>query len=518
MQQGTTEDNRLGDRVTAAANWIVRIIGAVIFLGLTWYSLRYTQYMIVGGDEIAHNVKDSMAGNCLALALGVVLVGTLWFMARQVSVRLQEWVMRAFVAFSMLWTGGWGYWWISVVDRKPEGDQAFVYGAAAYFLKGDFSFLKPGAYCGLCPHQLPLIAMLELLYLVVGLQNYFAYQVLCTLLAAGIVWLGYRILWEMTQNCGAVIMYSIIMTGCLPLIFYTGWVYGDVPSIFFMMLAAWALPRYERTGRVRWLAALVLATTLALLVRLHSAVFLIALCIVGAVYILRKKDYRLLMALALSVLLPVMLYQGVFKMYELRSGLPHAEGMPSLSYISMGMQDIYDRCGWYTIYCAEVFEQAGNDPAVAAEISKQDICQRLGEFRADPAYALWFYREKTLSQWNEPLYQSLYFGNKFHEPLKEEQIAFIDRLKLEAFDNLLLVCDRMQFVIYVGILLYFVLAVRAKSNILQHLMAVTLIGGFLFSLIWEAKARYIMPYYVIMFPIAVMRYWELVERAAGGCA
>lgn len=513
MRQKTTGDNQPGNFMTAAANWIVRITGTVIFLVLTWYSLRYTQYMIVGGDEIAHNVRDSVVGNCLALAFGILLAGLLWFFAKRVAVRIQERIMRVCVAFSVLWTGGWGYWWISVVDRQPEGDQAFVYGAATYFSKGDFAFLKPGGYCGLCPHQLPLIAMIELLYLVVGLHNYFACQVVCTLLAAGIVWLGYRLLWEMTQNPGTVILYSMVMLGCLPLIFYTGWVYGDVPSIFFTMLAAWSLLRYERTGHVRWLAVLVLATTFALLVRLHSAVFLIALCLVGAVFILRKKDLKLLAALVLAVILPIIAYQGVFKMYELRSGLPHAKGMPSLSYISMGMQDIYDRCGWYTTYCAEVFEMAGDDPVLAAEISKQDIAKRLEEFRADPSYAWGFYREKVLSQWNEPLYQSLYFGNKFHMPLKEAQEAFIERLKLEAFDNLLLICDRMQFVIYVGTVLYFVLAVRAKSNILQHLMAVALIGGFLFSIIWEAKARYIMPYYVTMFPIAVMGYWELVERA-----
>ena len=31
--------------------------------------------------------------------------------------------------------------------------------------------------------------------------------------------------------------YNILMAGCLPLIFYTPWVYGDIPSIFFAMLA-----------------------------------------------------------------------------------------------------------------------------------------------------------------------------------------------------------------------------------------------------------------------------------------
>ena len=67
-------------------------------------------------------------------------------------------------------------------------------------------------------------------------------------------------------------------------------------------------------------------------------------------------------------------------------------------------------------------------------------------------------------------------------------------------------CDRWQMIVYAGMLCYFLLAVRKDSNILQHTLAVTMIGGFLFSIIYEAKARYIFPYYVFMFPYAAMGF------------
>lgn len=47
---------------------------------------------------------------------------------------------------------------------------------------------------------------------------------------------------------------------------------------------------------------------------------------------------------------------------------------------------------------------------------------------------------------------------------------------------------------------------------LQHILPVMIIGGFLFSMIWEAKARYILPYYIAMFPMAVIGYQQFLPK------
>ena len=47
---------------------------------------------------------------------------------------------------------------------------------------------------------------------------------------------------------------------------------------------------------------------------------------------------------------------------------------------------------------------------------------------------------------------------------------------------------------------------------MQHLMVVIIIGGFFFSIIWEAKSRYILPYYLMMFPLATIGYEKLFEK------
>ncbi len=70
----------------------------------------------------------------------------------------------------------------------------------------------------------------------------------------------------------------------------------------------------------------------------------------------------------------------------------------------------------------------------------------------------------------------------------------------------------MQFLIYLGMLLYYLLAIRKETQPLEHLLAVVIIGGFFFSILWEAKARYVFPYYVMMYPLYTIGYFKLVER------
>jgi hypothetical protein len=120
----------------------------------------------------------------------------------------------------------------------------------------------------------------------------------------------------------------------------------------------------------------------------------------------------------------------------------------------------------------------------------------------------------VLSQWNEPLYQAVYFNTNYEgsEKLPAEG-SLLESISDSNFSKVLAVADRLQFVIYAGVLLYFLFCVRRDSNLLQHVLVIAMIGGFLFSIIWEAKARYIFPYYVTMFPVAAVGYEKAVRKA-----
>ena len=50
------------------------------------------------------------------------------------------------------------------------------------------------------------------------------------------------------------------------------------------------------------------------------------------------------------------------------------------------------------------------------------------------------------------------------------------------------------------------------SNIENYLLLIGVFGGFLFTLIWEAKTRYAFPYYILMIPYAAIGIDLLLKK------
>lgn len=501
-------------KLAGVADWVVAIVGSLIFIWLSWYALRYTQYVEIGGAEIPVNTRDSMIANILFVVGAAAFLLGLFYMDKRISIKMQNVIVKLLLAVAMIWTAVGGFWWITVVKRQPEGDQAYIYGTASMFIEGNYGNLVPGGYCGMYPYQLGLIFLVELLFLIVGTYNYFACQVICVLLAVGIVYLGYRIVWQITEHRMMTAGYLVFSMGCLPLIFYTGWVYGDLPSTFFILLTASCLLGYERTGYVRYLVGVIGAITMAIITRQNSLILLVALCLAGGIYVLVKKDKKLLLALFLSVICPMLLNGAILKMYEIRSGMEIAEGIPMYTHIAMGLQENEGVYGWDSSYSKAVYYGTECDSEVTAEISKEDIGERIKFFIENPIYAGEFFKGKLLSQWNQPMYQSLYFSHKFW-PGKEPELvpgSLIEKISGEYQVGIRAFCDRIQFMLYIGMLCYFLFGVRRNGAILQHLLAIGMLGGFLFSIFYEAKARYILPYYLMMYPMAIAGYFFLFKR------
>lgn len=504
---------KAGERLEQAANMVVKVFGCGIFFFLIWYNMRYTQHTLIGKDEKMINEADSVLWNLLAAAAVMLLVYGLFVLERRLSEKARRRITLAAVVLAMIWIGCLSCWWIIGADRVPWEDQAYVYGGASYVMEGQYAFFQQGGYFQMYPYQLGLVWLMELLFRAAGPYNYQAYEILCGFMAPLIVYFGYKVTEGILDRFSAKILYCLLISCCLPLVFYTSWVYGEVPFILAALLSLWLLLRYLREHKARYLAGMVLSLTIALMVRSNAMVLVAALCLVMGVHAVRRKDWRILIAGLLIILVPNLTMAGIQKMYEIRTGYELGSGQPKLGWISMGMQESNWGYGWYSYYPTTIFNEAGYDPLAAKEIAMEDIRERLDVFRSDPAYAWTFYREKILSQWNDPLYQSIQFNTQFSDYMKPKQDTLLWKLcYTDYFTKTLNFCDRLQFVIYLGCLLYFLMAVRRRSDILEHGLAVSVIGCFLLSIIWEAKARYIFTCYVTLFPLAAAGYCRFLQQ------
>lgn len=509
---------KAGSFLEQAANVVVKVFGCGIFFFLIWYNMRYTQHTLIGKDEKMINEPDSVLLNLLAAATVVLAVWGLSVLEQKLSEKVKRRIVLAAVAAAMIWIGCLACWWIVGADRVPWEDQAYIYGGASYVIDGQYVFFQKGGYFEMHPYQLGLVWLMELLFRLAGTYNYQIYEVLCGFMAPLIVYFGYKVTEELLRSFSAGILYCILISCCLPLVFYTSWVYGEIPYILAALVSLWFLLKYLREHKIRYLVGMVAGATIAVMVRTSAMVLLAAICLVIGVHAIRHKDMKILIGGLLVVLVPNLTMVGIREMYEVRTGYELGSGQPKLGWISMGLQESNWGYGWYSYYPTLIYEEAGQDPKAAEKIALEDIRERMDVFRSDPDYAWTFFREKLLSQWNDPLYQSIQFNTQFSEYMGPKEGSLLWKVcYTDYFTKTLAFCDRLQFVVYLGALLYFLLAVRRKSNVLEHALAVSVIGCFLLSVIWEAKARYIFTCYVTLFPLAAAGYRHLILRTGEVC-
>lgn len=506
-----SKSEKIRDILVSTGCRVVCVTGSLLFLFLSWYSLRFTQYMPPNAPEFPVDVRDSSIWNLLAFLFICGIMGGLTALDKRLSAGWKQVIMRGIMTLMLIWLTFAGFWWIYSAERVPAADQLYICMDAIGFMDGNFTSLRPEYYCGRYPQQLGMIAVLELIFSVAGAFQYFVLEIVNAVAVPCIAYFGYRIVREITEDMAVAVVYCLTMTGCLPLIFYTSWVYGEILSIFCSMLAVFLFLRYGNRKKWGYLAGALAALALAVVIRKNCLILAIAFCLVALLAAIRQKDRRLLIAAVCAMVIPGLAVTGVRKIYELRSGISVSGGLPTSSWIEVGLQEADGRYGWYCSSETDPYAESGYDTEKSNIVYMQGVRDRLQIFWEQPAYALHFFKQKQLSQWNQPLYQGYHFSQNYPEENPPAEDSFAYWLSEDAhFQPMLSFCDRLQFILYMGMLLFFLFAVRREGNLLAMVLPVMIIGGFFFSLIWEAKARYIFPYYVAMFPVAAVGYQKFL--------
>lgn len=143
------------------------------------------------------------------------------------------------------------------------------------------------------------------------------------------------------------------------------------------------------------------------------------------------------------------------------------------------------------------------------------IKERLGVFWQDKRYAVDFFRRKILTQWNAPEYHWYFSTAHFDcetEELPEPVQAVYSEQGRKRIGSFL---DRYQFVLYAGVV-FSLLFWSGERKIERHVLLVTVIGGMLFSILWEAKPRYVLPYAVCMIPLASAGIYYVQDKLGQG--
>lgn len=408
--------------------------------------------------------------------------------------------------------------WTIVVRPGIVGDQIHACNLAQTFYRGNLEEFLPGlTYAGIplrdymqaYHQQISLAFVFSVIFRLIhfdGIGILRGVNVISNIL---IVIAIYKINTQLSKKykTNKVLLLTLILTFIsLPML--STFIYGDIPGLALCLFAVYFMMRYHETNKIKYPIIASLLTMVAYMMRMNFLIFIIATTIYLALDLCkeitkRKWKENLLKILIIAIYLVVsMIPAKIVKDYYLNKyDMDKDKAYPNISYFLMAMEESWRGNGWYS---EDIGEHALKEPEKAKEEYKQRIKDRLTYFSQNIGEAIDFYTMKISSMWTENTYSAI-TNNRTQE---NEQLENIVK-PLTFYQKTLLI---------ITCLCCLIILIQNRRNLsLDVLFLITIfIGGFAFHILWEAKSRYIIPYIVVLIPVAAisikMKKEERVEK------
>lgn len=473
----------------------VQILLLIMLAVFSFWAIRYSvSYPRDLSEDYMTVTGDSLLGQAAALAAAVMIGALLYRKWGRLPEDKQQNIFLKVAALLTVFLGLGLTLWVCVSKETPVWDQMQVYLSAMEFKNGNYSSML--GYMFMCTQQYGTTFLYEIILAFGG--GYKLLQFFNVFMAMLIVFGTYCLTDELFRE-KMVSLYSVIAAFCfVPMWFYTNFVYGEMLSIAFGIWGLWGLVRFCRKKQTLFLIFSMFCLVWATLARRNTLILLIAVAITMFLYALEQGKAAYLVIIVLAIGMPFASIKLVEKQYEYRSGLEVGAGIPSTSYIAMGMQQSSGGSGVYNGYNNSMFRGAGeSDTAKANAIATAEIKRLFKEYTSNPKEGLRFYKNKVQQQWIEPTVCSYVMTATFEqEPKGITEAVYYGGL----YDPIVRYMNGYQTVLYLFTLLYCVWAMKNNRSIIKCLPMIFIVGGVLFSVLWEAKSRYVLPYLILMFP------------------
>lgn len=429
------------------------------------------------------------------------------------------------IALSVALTAIMGLAWIHFNPYQPVADQEYVWTIATQVAQGDSASINT-QYLDIYPQQKGMILVMAAVIRLTPFNALTTWKVLSVLMSCLIVF-GLSILANTLfkdKKVGA--MTSLLTMLFVPHIIYTSFIYGTLWAIACNIWLFYFFYKFiERLDVcITKASCIYVLVTLILLFMsitvyksaLISGVAMVVTLLIKIAYM--KKNIKNITSSMIILLLLIFvitqtsnIYTGVFAK---KTHITTRDGLPSIVWVVMGLT--YDqeangpgayttKTGLVTYYSEGASQEEVTNRAIEILKDSWDSVEQYGVVR--------FFAEKLTYQWLDPWFNSLtmncYLGDDnivVPEHVKEILLGNYARV-LQAL--LYIFISLMYGMIALGLILVY------KKEKYSHLLFVILIyffGGFIFQLFWESKARYCLPYYLILIPIAAYSFVYYYEK------
>lgn len=506
--------NRFTDSISAFYR-IMLLIFCVLEVALLWaMSVFFICYVSTDTNEVTFFCKDNAVLNILLIAAFIIVL----FLLKKKSVissfkeKLSDDIFFKKTKKIMLWTIAIiGLLWIVITQYVPGADQLDVMASAYKYGIGETDMVRAGGYLDRWPHNIGITTIERLLAYVVGDFNIMFMQLLNV---PGLV-LIYKYMIDTWDRFNGSRFSQVCTLGCgilfYPMIMYVSFVYGNIWSVTFALIAFNAELNYFEDNKVRSLIKCLLAVGLSFMAKGSGIIFIIALAIFAIVRgaIDKIKVYKIVLIIV-AMCITVGVFSTVPKKILIETTGINVRNDGIWAFVAMALQENGTAPGWYNGYCLDVYYQNNGNTEVAEQVAKEETFDRLNYLFSDKHHAFQFFSKKIASMWIEPTYEGYWINQ-----VRAHRVAFPGWLETfmsgKGYVIGAKIFDYFGIIILTGTLLWLILEDKAKFNDRSFLL-LSFVGGFTFSLMWEAKSQYNITYFILLFPYAMSGFEMMLDR------
>ena len=482
---------------------IVYSLFALILVYIFLLSI-FTTCLMVYTDEHIYYVKDFAFLMCMGIVCFCVILGLFHKLYRRKKITVTQLKTAAFML--TLLCGTLICTFILKMQLKPIYDQVTVLDATKEFLQGNYSRWAEGEYFAMFTIQNGMVFMEMPFVMTFGNNAYIAIQIWNVLMLI----LGYlgiaKIIKIFTDEKTAYYVYICLLC-IVPMWTNCTLVYGNYSAMTFSIWAIYFEILFEKSKKWKYILYSGICIFFGLSWKTNAQVFWLTILIMLLVYGLREKQWKTsLGGLTLVIFFGLLSLKGFPYLAHVITGENTSQGIPLISWFAMGIQESSVAPGWFNEFQVNLYRKVSHDPAVISAESMKSIQETLTVFGQNPGYMFRFFARKVGSMWADPALQCFDVVNtrnlwgEFSYLTKD---IFYNGGKINTILCVLL--DIQQSMLYFGVVLYLVLF-RKKQRLEHSHLIVAFLGGFLYHFLSEAKSQYILIYYVLLVPYAVMGY------------
>ena len=398
--------------------------------------------------------------------------------------------------------------WIVSAKALPQSDAEILLG---YAKEIHLKEIGPGAmgpddYLIYFPYQYGFVTFLRVMMTLFGTKNVTAMMCVTALSLPVIALSGAGIVTEIASEDRkgiSVFFLSVMLVLFLPLYFYSSFIYGDLPfTAFSLACIFFALKMFGKPSVVLGVF-FVLSCFLNYLFKSNALIIFLALIIYFAVKVFDKEKRKIALMLAVLTVVSAVGVNLLNKAMYDRLNPNGYDAIPMSASIAMGLNDDNGHAGWCNFYHQITFVENDFDAKRTSEVSWGKVRYELANYAKHPAKGIDFFYRKINYQWNTPMFQALAMINSH------------DTENCNGFARLIYENEKVQkginsYLKAYQIFVYFIMTavlwitIKKKAGLRAYLPGIAVFGSFLFSIIWEAKTRYIFPAFVMIIVCAAI--------------